>query len=110
MSRTLHNNAPLLKFLHKTKPQYRKAVLACADKELIHCICECAHNTLLGKVPLSKTQKAKLGKYKKTLRQLVKRRISRGEKKKLLVQKGGAFLPLLLAPIISGVLGGLLNK
>jgi hypothetical protein len=110
MSRSLQNNADTLKFLCKTKHQYRKALLKSADKDLVHCICECAHNTLLGKVPLTKTQKSKLSKHKSTLRKLAKRGASLAKRKKVIFQKGGAFLPLLLAPVISGVLSSLFNK
>jgi hypothetical protein len=110
MSRSLQNNADTLKFLCKTKHQYRKALLKSADKDLVHCICECAHNTLLGKVPLTKTQKSKLSKHKSTLRKLAKRGTSLTKRKKVIFQKGGAFLPLLLAPVISGVLSSLFNK
>ena len=110
MSRLLRKNEDVLKFLRKAKPCYRKAVLSSADKNLVLCICECAHNTLLGKVPLSKSQKLQLSKHKKTLRCLVKPRESFVKKKKILVQKGGAFLPFLLAPIISGILSAIVSK
>jgi hypothetical protein len=111
MSRSLQNNADTLKFLCKTKHQYRKALLKSADKDIqVHCICECAHNTLLGKVPLTKTQKSKLSKHKSTLRKLAKRGTSLATRKKVIFQKDGAFLPLLLTPVISGVLSSLFNK
>jgi hypothetical protein len=95
MSRSLQNNADTLKFLCKTRHLYRKALLKSADKDLVHCICECAHNTLLGKVPPTKTQKSKLSKHKSTLRKLAKRGTSLATRKKVMFQKGGAFLPLL---------------
>lgn len=105
MSRRVLNNAEILKFLHKAKPQYRRAILKQADKALIHCICECTHNTLRGKLPLTNQQKSKLGRHKKLLRRIVKRGEPLSVKKKIIVQKGGALLPLLLAPLITGVIG-----
>lgn len=81
MSRTLQRNAEILKFLHKTTPQYRKSILNSADKNLIHCICECAYNILQGKVPLNHTQKNKLRKHKQILRDLVNRKLSVHRKK-----------------------------
>ena len=76
MSRLLRSNEEVLRFLHKAKPSYRKAVLNSADYNLVRCICECVHNTLLGKVSLSKSQKQQLAKHKKSLRCLVKPRES----------------------------------
>nr|CAD7395811.1 unnamed protein product [Timema cristinae] len=61
-----------------------------------------------GRVPLKDAQKTKLLAHKQVMRKL----INRGafwKKRRILVQKGGAFLPLLLAPLISGVLGSLFN-
>lgn len=112
MSDRLTNNANVLKFIYRTKPYYRKAILQSADKELVHCICECVHNTLQGKIKLKPIEKNKLTKYKNTLRKLIKR--GPGEtfkkKKQIIIQKGGAFLPLILGPLISGVLGALFTK
>lgn len=107
MPRAVINNAAVLKFLLQAKPKYRRALLQAADKDLVHCVCECVHNTLKGKVPLKPNQKSKLCKYKKLLRKIIKPGENYKQKKKLLIQKGGAFLPLLLASLISGVLSGL---
>lgn len=107
MSQSVINNAEILRFLHKAKPQYRKAILKAADKELVHCICECAYNTIKGKVPISKSQKKRLTAHKKILRRIVKRGEPISAKKKIINQKGGAFLPMILAPLITGVLGSL---
>lgn len=107
MSRSVINCAEVLKFLQKAKPHYRKAVLQKADKELVICICECVYNILKGKVPLTNTQKQNICKHKRLLRRLVKRGEPFTEKRKIIYQKGGSFLPMLLAPIISGVLGSL---
>lgn len=107
MSRSVINNTDILKFLHKAKPQYRKAILRAADEDLVHCICECTHNTLKGRVQLSAEQKNRLARHKKILRRLIRRGESIETKKKIINQQGGAFLPMLLAPLITGVLGSL---
>nr|CAD7421119.1 unnamed protein product [Timema poppensis] len=49
-------------------------------------------------------------KFDKKNHLLVKRGECWKKKRQLLVQKEGAFLPLLLTPLISGVLGSLFNK
>ena len=76
------------------------------NKDLVHCICECAQNLLRGKVPLNKKQKTALSRRKKNLRELLHRNVS-WTKKKRIIQRGG-FLGALLGPIVS-ILGGLLG-
>lgn len=110
MPRTVINNSEVLRFLHKAKPQYRQAILKAADDNLIKCLCECVHNTLNGKVRLSTAQKKQLSRHKNILRRLTKKGESIKTKKKFIIQKGGAFLPLLLAPLITGVLSSLFKK
>jgi hypothetical protein len=98
----------LLRVLHKAKPSLRKAILREADRALVHQICEICDNTLAGHVPLSPSQKQKLKKHKQILRNLAHRTPSWKSKKNLL-QKGGAFLPLLLtilSSVLPSVLGG----
>ena len=83
-------------------------VLKGADKYLLTCLSECAHNILQGNVPLGVIQKRKLQKYKKELKLLRKKSSKEKEKKKAL-QKGG-FLPALLAPILTSVVAPLVSK
>jgi hypothetical protein len=96
----------LLRVLHKADRKLRESLIRNADAKLVHCLCECAHNTLRGNIPISSHQKKKLSTHKVILRKLTNKKASVKQKKKLLLQKGGAFLPLLLAPII----GALINK
>lgn len=87
----------------------RKAILKAADEGLIKSLCECAHNTLKGNVRLNSKQKSKLRRHKNVLRNIIKRGENWRKKQKLLVQRGGAIIPLLLAPILSGIIGSLLQ-
>nr|CAD7393900.1 unnamed protein product [Timema cristinae] len=107
---TVLKQAPLLRVMHRMNPQQRVALIKTADKKLIDSICDCAYITLKGRVPLKNMQKIKLSAHKHVLRKLVKRGESWKKKRRLLVLKDGAFLPLLLAPLISSVLGSLFNK
>ena len=107
MSRRVKHFASTLKRLGRLRESARKTWLKKnLDKELIYCLCECAQNLLRGKVPLNKKQKTALIRRKKTLRELVRRKVNLTRKKKI-IQSGG-FLGALLGPIVS-VLSGLLG-
>lgn len=108
MSRTLKTHKELLIALHKLKPKYQKALLKSCDEEEINCICECIHNVLKGKVPLEEKEKKRLNKYKSILRKLVRKGANK-VRKHIIIQKGGAFLPIILGSILSGLLGYLTN-
>ena len=96
----------LLRVLSKAKPSLRKAILRDAGKPLIYSICEICDITLNGNVPLKESAKSKLKKHKKFLRQLAKRGES-WKKKKHLLQRGGAVIPLLLS-LLAPTLGKLI--
>lgn len=96
----------LLQALHTLKPKYRKALLKACDEDEINIICECIYNVLKGKVPLENREKTKLNKHKNILRKLV----SKGKqklRKTIIVQKGGAFLPIILGAVLSSLLNSL---
>lgn len=98
----------LLKALHTLKPKYQKVILKACDEEEVNVICECIYNILKGKIPLDEKEKKHLGKHKQTLRKL----ISRGKnkiRKNIIIQKGGAFLPIILGAVIQGLLGSYLK-
>lgn len=101
------NNVELLRALSNLGDKERIALLECLDDKQVHCICECIYNTLQGNVPLSKYQKRQLSYHKTVLRNLVEPDEPIKKKKRILVQNGGAFLPFLLAPLLSGVLGSI---
>lgn len=107
MSRRLNTHKDLLSALHKLKPKYRKALLKSCNKEEINCICECIHNVLQGKVPIEEKNKRKLKKYKSVLRELVRKGTDK-VRKKIIIQTGGAFLPIILGSILSTLLGSLI--
>lgn len=106
MHQSLKTHKDLLNALHTLKPKYQKALLKSCDEEEINCICECIHNVLKGKVPLGEKAKKKLKKYKDLLRKLV-RKSTKQVRKRLIVQKGGSFLPLILGSILSGLVSSI---
>lgn len=106
MHQRLKTHIELLNALHTLKPKYRKALLKSCDEEEINCICECIHNILQGKVPIEDRHKKQLQKYKKILRNLVRKGKNK-IRKNILIQKGGEFLPLILGSILSGLVSSL---
>ena len=103
MSRKVQKEIPVLKALCKCTSGKRKQLLQTGGKKLQICLDECAVNVLKGNVPLSKKHFSKLEKYKKPLRDVSLRKTSQ-MKRRQIVQRGG-FLPALLAPIITSLVG-----
>lgn len=126
-------HAALLNALCHASKEQQRALLRTADESLVKCICECAVNVLHGVVQLQKGVKNRLKKYKNVLRRLApqpvatktrqsgggighssgaserkRRKFNWRAKKRLMMQKGcGAFLPLLLAPIVTSLISRL---
>ena len=100
MAQRLRKNHDFLKLLAKCTPAQRKAILRTADDSLVKTICECVLNVLKETVPVSKPAKRKLLKHKKSLTSLAEKSTPLHKKKKILVQKGGNFLSVLLPPVL----------
>ena len=105
MSKAIINNAEYLRALHKLKSKDRMALLKNAD-----CICECVYNILHGTVLFSRKQQVALARCKNILRKLTKPGCDWKTKKRVLVQSGGAFLPFLLTPLLTGILSSLFEN
>lgn len=110
MSRNVRKNMEMFRALQKMNPQQRSNVLKAADSSLVIAICECALNTLKGNVPMSTPLKRKLSRFKKFLRTLAKNTTSWKRKRKFLVQKGGAIIPLLLGAVLSALTTSFVNR
>jgi hypothetical protein len=101
MSVRFERNQHLLQKLKNEKSQInRKNILRSASRDFIICLVECISSILEKKVPLTSTQRKKLSKHAAILRQISKVR-SEDKARKLLIQKGGAILPLLIPPLLS---------
>jgi len=103
----LKKNALYLKVLHQLPSRQRNNMLKKAPNSLIKVISQCSYNVLKGNVKLNNIEKRKLKKYKKSLRELSKKRASL-KKKREMIMKGG-FLGALIGPVLAG-LGGSLIK
>ena len=104
---SLRKNLMILRKLSKSKPKVRKEFLKHADKELVRCICECAHNTIYNNVPVTKPQLKRLSRHKRMLRRLAKKGESWKKKKQAIVRQKGGFLLPLLAPILGTFLSSI---
>ena len=102
----IKKNEAFLRLVHNTNSKQRKELIRTASKDQILSVCECAFNILRKNVGLSPPQVTQLRKAKKIVYLIVDPKVSVAKKKKILEQSGG-FLPLLLAPILGSVLGGI---
>lgn len=110
MVRRVHAHKDILSVLSRAKPNLRRAILEQLDRPTVDAICEICHNLVAGAVPLTPSKKSKLSKHKKVLRQLAQRGEGWKQKKKVLRQKGGAFLPVLLGTVLSSLLGSIFSR
>ena len=108
MTSRVKRQAPLLLALAKAHPHICKAILRGADKDLLHCLSECALNILKGNVKLKPSDKARLTKYRQKLRKVADKRVSLKQKHKI-VQTGG-FAPALLAPLLAPLIAPLAKR
>ena len=101
----------LLEGLSRLPPRCRQKMIRKSPKEVIDCVGKCCLNIIKGNVRLTNAQKQHLRSRKRHIRLLSKKKgvpiITK--KKKIINQKGGALLGLLLPPLLGSVLGGLLH-
>ena len=101
----------LLKVLSHCKPKIRNAILKNCENDLIHIICDCVilYNVVKGNVPgLTQEKVNKLTRHKTSLIKLSKK-VPIQEKRKILIQKGGGFLPFLL-PLVAPLIAQAVSK
>lgn len=97
--------------LKAASPKLRKAIIQNCHENLLKAIQEIVLNVLRGNVKLTPKNKSSLQKYKKQLRAIAYSGKKNSNKKKLLTQQGaGAFLPILLGTILSGILSDFLSN
>ena len=107
MSARLKKNFDFLRVLRRANNKQKKALISNANKDLVLCICEIVDNILAGTVRLTPKQKKQLVRYKRTLRQLIDKKVSVDQKKKIIANQTGGFLPAILGPIL-GIAASLL--
>lgn len=106
MSGNVRKQIPVLEFLKVCPPKIRRIIIKEAENSLILAICEICLNFCKGNLKLPKENFRKLKKHRKCLYKLARTKKSDKNLKiqrSILYQKGGAFLPILLAPALSGL-------
>ena len=99
----------LLRVPSHCKPKIRNAILKNCENDLIHIICNCVYNVVKGDVPdLTQEKVNKLACHKTSLIKSTKK-VPIKEKRKILVQKGGGFLPFLL-PLVAPLIAKAVSK
>lgn len=101
MSKCVIKNLPALKTLALAPPKLRRLILESGNLQLIKAIVECIENVLKGNIPIEEGSFKKLKKHKSALRAVSNSPNKLSHKKKVIIQKGGAFLPALLLPVIT---------
>lgn len=91
---------PILDLLTKASPHLRQNLLSSADEELIKLLVECCFNTLIGGVRISKYRHNKIKQHKDIIRQISNPNQKLENKRKILIQSGGNFLPVFLPAVI----------
>lgn len=103
-------NKHMLHVFKNCKPSVRKAILKSSSVEFIKTLCEICLNVLNGNLKISEKLKKKLKFYKNILRSVVSRKFNLKAKRKIFIQRGGAFLPLLISVLLSSVIGKVINS
>ena len=101
MSAVVKRALPLLKVLVDATPKLKKAIIKHAPTDLVTAISEIVLNLIKGVIKLTVHQKKRLSWYKKELLALAKKKVSLGKKRKILVQKGGGVVSILVPLALS---------
>lgn len=104
--KNLKKNYHFLQMLAKATPDQKRALLRTASNSQVLSLCEICLNTLVGNIPVDIKR---LKKYKNIIRKLSKRSTSVRNKKALLLNQKGGFLPA-LAPVILSALAGIVGR
>ena len=105
----IQKHGQILAALANSSPKWRKKMIADAPSSIINAVSECCKNVLKGNVNLTSSQKQKLAPRCQHLRLLASKSFPIKKKKRILNQKGGALLGLLLKPLLGAALGSVLR-
>ena len=104
MSQVVKRNRGYLHLLASCPTHQRQFLLETASPEQVHAIVQAAHNVCQGHIPLSNRDIRILTPYKESIKNLQDGNVPYKEKKQILVQEGGAFIPDLLITFLEGIL------
>ena len=101
--RTTFANA--IQRLSKLRPNQRVEAMKLANNKFIQQFCNNVKK--LRRTPLSSTQHKRMRTQSKNIRKLISSKTSYNTKRKMLTQRGGFLLPLLLPPLLSAGVGAI---
>ena len=99
MARIIQKHLPLFKLLSETSDAQRSAILKTLSPAQLRAVLEAVYNVLRGTCTISDRIKKKLHQYRRILRQLVSKDLTRQQQHRIL-NKHRTLLPLLLKPVI----------
>lgn len=108
-SKRILRNQKFLEYYLEADNARRKSLLLGASKDQINCLSEVALNVVNKNVPIDSSTKHILCNHQKAVCKIVDNKLSVGKRRKLLVQKGGAILPLILSTIIPLIVNSLIK-
>lgn len=110
MTKRVISHLSKLEKLMKAKPKKRRVLLQKASLLFIKTLVECVENVMSGNIQLKSECKEKLRKYKSILRKIFNSENKLKAKKEIIIQNGGAFIPALLAPVVTILAERLLRR
>lgn len=99
-SKRILRNQKFLEYYLEADNIRRKSLLKGASKDQINCLSEAALNVVNKNIPVDSSTKHVLCNHQKAVCKIVNNKLSVGKRKKILVQKGGAILPLILSTVL----------
>jgi hypothetical protein len=109
MTTLTNENLHCLHVLLNAKPKLRKIILQHISPQVIKLIAECCHNFINQNLSVTPPVIKRLYRDRKSVRTLANRKPSLRLKRKILVQKGGGIIQLLLPAAIT-LISSLLKK
>jgi hypothetical protein len=101
MAKQVFKNIKFLKKLSKSSKKDLKALVRQASIPQLQAVCECCLNVVNRNCPISKPKLLKLRRHKAPLLNIAFRKDTPESKRRLLIQKGSGFLPVILPIALS---------
>ncbi len=99
-SKRIAKHHKFLEYYLEADNKRQKSLIQSASKDQVNCLCEIALNVVNRNIPIHPSTKRVLSDHKKAICTIADKKVSIGKRKKILVQKGGAILPLLLSTVL----------
>lgn len=110
MVRRILRNKKFLEYYLEADKKSRKHLLKGANKDQVDSLCEATLNIVKKNIPVDSNTKAVLCKHKHIIQDLTIKKKPLHKRKRLLVQKGGAFLPIILGTILPLIAEAIFKK